>query len=162
MSREHGPNAARRHIKRQLAARDGQACFYCAARSPDLTAATLDHLIPYSVWPTWIQANLVLACWLCNQAKGDQLPQVFLRPTGYRPGLVPSLSVRARVRAAVRSAVRSAVRMVSALTTGRTGTAVTLLPGVTGPGQRTDTGRTADTDTSAAHPPGSGTLGLAA
>lgn len=137
MSRPDGPNAARRrHIKRQLATRDGQRCFYCAHPFADLAAATLDHLIPFSVWPTWQQANLVLACRPCNQAKGRQLPQVFLRPSGYRPGLVPSPSraVRASVRAAVLSAVRPAARLLSAVLSA-VGSVPVALPAVTGTGQ---------------------------
>jgi hypothetical protein len=47
------------------------------------------------VIPGWHQANLVLACRPCNEAKADTLPQLLLRPVGYRPGLVP---VRRRSR----------------------------------------------------------------
>ncbi len=103
------PNAAqRRHLKCQLAVRDGRSCFYCAAPFTDLAAATIDHLIPYTIWPTWAQANLVLACYPCNQAKGSQLPQAFLRPVGYRPGLV--LSPRAGIQAFLYTAIRAAAR----------------------------------------------------
>lgn len=101
MSRQHGPNAARRrHIKRQLAARDGAGCFYCRRPFADLAAATIDHLIPYSVLRTWVQANLVLACRPCNEAKADRLPQDFLRPLGFRPGLIPGRYRRCRTRLA--------------------------------------------------------------
>ncbi len=97
----HRPNSARRqHIKRQLAARDGAACFYCATPFADLADATIDHLIPHSRIPTWAQANLVLACGPCNHAKADRLPQEFLRPVGFRPGLVPGRARRVRYRVA--------------------------------------------------------------
>jgi 5-methylcytosine-specific restriction endonuclease McrA len=84
------PKAAdRRKLKARLAARDGMACFYCGTEFGSLADATLDHLVPYSEVPGWRQANLVLACLPCNVAKADQLPQAFLRPVGYGPGLVP-------------------------------------------------------------------------
>jgi 5-methylcytosine-specific restriction endonuclease McrA len=69
----------RAQIRRSLAIRDGRACFYCAVPFVDLADATIDHLIPQSVLPGWRQFNLVLACRPCNNAKGDTLPQVFLR-----------------------------------------------------------------------------------
>lgn len=84
------PNARRmKQIKRSLAARDGACCFYCGDRFAQLRDATVDHLIPQSVIPGWKLANLVLACRPCNEAKADTLPQLLLRPVGYRPGLVP-------------------------------------------------------------------------
>lgn len=69
----------RAQLKRSLSARDGKRCCYCTARFADLADATIDHLIPKSVLPGWRQFNLVLACRPCNNAKGDTLPQVFIR-----------------------------------------------------------------------------------
>jgi 5-methylcytosine-specific restriction endonuclease McrA len=69
----------RAQLRRSLAARDGQACFYCRTGFADLADATIDHLIPKSVLPGWRQFNLVLACSPCNNRKADTLPQVFLR-----------------------------------------------------------------------------------
>ena len=84
------PKAAdRRKLKVRLVARDGMACFYCGTPFGSLVDATLDHLVPYSEVPGWRQASLVLACLPCNVAKADMLPQAFLRPVGYGPGLVP-------------------------------------------------------------------------
>jgi 5-methylcytosine-specific restriction endonuclease McrA len=74
----------RERLRRALAARDGLACFYCQSPFPALEDATLDHLIPQSLLPGWQQFNLVLACLDCNEAKGDQLPQVFLRSLAAR------------------------------------------------------------------------------
>ena len=71
----------RAQIRRSLAARDGKQCFYCQTGFADLGSATIDHLIPQSVLPGWAQFNLVLACRPCNNAKGDTLPQVFIRQT---------------------------------------------------------------------------------
>lgn len=88
MSGHPGPPAARRRrIKARLAERDGMACFYCVHPFTTLVEATIDHLVPRCLLPGWLQANLVLACHPCNQAKADQLPQRLLRPSGYGPGL---------------------------------------------------------------------------
>ncbi|GLW34082.1 HNH endonuclease [Actinoplanes regularis] len=65
-------------LRRSLAARDGQQCFYCKSGFVDLADATIDHLIPKSILPGWRQYNLVLACRPCNNAKADTLPQVFI------------------------------------------------------------------------------------
>lgn len=77
----------RRHLRAKIAARDGWACFYCGMPFAFPGAATLDHLVPFEAFPTWCQANLVLACSACNHAKGNTLPQAFLRPFRYAPGL---------------------------------------------------------------------------
>ena len=61
-------------LRRKLARRDGARCFYCRHHFTDLHTATFDHYIPYRVWRTHRQENLVLACWDCNQAKADRLP----------------------------------------------------------------------------------------
>lgn len=88
--RRPAPNsAARRRLKARLADRDGLACFYCRTPFAAPAEGTLDHLVPYSHVPGWRQANLVLACAACNAAKSDRLPQAFLRPSGFGPGLVP-------------------------------------------------------------------------
>ncbi|MFJ6163653.1 HNH endonuclease [Micromonospora orduensis] len=80
------PNSRRmRQIKRALADRDGAGCFYCGHAFPAMITATVDHLIPQSVLPGWALMNLVLACRPCNEAKADQLPQVFLRAAGCAP-----------------------------------------------------------------------------
>ncbi|MFI6333326.1 HNH endonuclease [Micromonospora chersina] len=80
------PNSTRmRAIKRALADRDGAGCFYCGHPFACLLGATVDHLIPQSVLPGWALVNLVLACRPCNEAKADQLPQVFLRTVGCAP-----------------------------------------------------------------------------
>lgn len=90
MSAAHGPNSARkRSIKARLIERDGAECFYCRTPFADRSAATIDHLVPQAAVPGWRLANLVLACEPCNRAKADILPQVFLRPAAYAPGLRP-------------------------------------------------------------------------
>jgi 5-methylcytosine-specific restriction endonuclease McrA len=92
----------RRQIRRSLAKRDGACCFYCGTAFADLAEATLDHLIPQVQIPGWKLANLVLACYPCNQAKAGMLPQGFLRPVGrFAPGLRPRPTLLDRLRAAL-------------------------------------------------------------
>lgn len=39
-----------------------------------LREATLDHIVPVSLWRTWSVTALMLACLDCNHRKGDRLP----------------------------------------------------------------------------------------
>ncbi|MFE9065024.1 HNH endonuclease [Streptomyces violaceusniger] len=64
----------RRQVREYVAERDGARCHYCRTPFPDLSGATLDHYIPYSLWPMSKPRNLVLACDPCNNAKADALP----------------------------------------------------------------------------------------
>jgi len=51
-------------------------CVYCATLlTPDL--ATLDHVHPVSRGGTHAPGNLVIACFGCNQLKGDAMPFEF-------------------------------------------------------------------------------------
>lgn len=68
-------NAARRRArKRTLARRDGAHCAYCRIPFMDLREATMDHVVPISLFLTWSADHLVLACRPCNTAKADRLP----------------------------------------------------------------------------------------
>ncbi|WP_269785620.1 HNH endonuclease [Streptomyces buecherae] len=68
-------DSVRRRIRKErLARRHGARCAYCRARFADLKAATLDHVVPRSLYPTWRVQDLVLACVTCNHRKGDALP----------------------------------------------------------------------------------------
>lgn len=70
-----GSSRRRRHLRGCVAARDGLRCHYC--RTPlaeDLSDATLDHYVPWSMWRANDLVNLVLACHPCNEAKGAALP----------------------------------------------------------------------------------------
>ncbi|NSC21362.1 HNH endonuclease [Streptomyces albus subsp. chlorinus] len=65
----------RRQIREYVAERDGRQCHYCRAPfGEDLTGVTLDHYIPYCLWPMNKPRNIVLACVPCNQRKADALP----------------------------------------------------------------------------------------
>ncbi|MFF4868474.1 HNH endonuclease [Streptomyces sp. NPDC000961] len=63
----------RRSRKAQLAARDGWRCAYCQHRFRDLREATMDHVVPISLYRTWSANALVLACQPCNHVKADRL-----------------------------------------------------------------------------------------
>ncbi|RPF32866.1 HNH endonuclease [Streptomyces sp. TLI_185] len=75
MRHGHPLNSARRRVrKEQLARRHGPRCTYCRRVFTDLSEATLDHIVPCSLWRSWSVTSLMLACRPCNQAKGDRLP----------------------------------------------------------------------------------------
>ncbi|AEY91696.1 restriction endonuclease [Streptomyces hygroscopicus subsp. jinggangensis 5008] len=67
-------SATRRLRKQQLAERFGRRCAYCRRKFADLRDATLDHIVPNSLWPTGTVTALVLACQDCNRRKGDRFP----------------------------------------------------------------------------------------
>lgn len=81
MSRRHRAGCIKgergRILRLRLAARDGSRCFYCRTPFPTTAAATLDHYVPWRLWPANHAQNLVLACAPCNQRKADRLPPVF-------------------------------------------------------------------------------------
>ncbi|MGM0345867.1 HNH endonuclease [Streptomyces sp. Adlamb9] len=97
MRNGHPLNSARRRArKEQLARRYGQCCAYCRQTFIDLREATLDHIVPCSLWRSWSVTSLMLACVDCNQAKADRFPLslalVLLKwahPTG--PTVAPAL-----------------------------------------------------------------------
>ncbi|MEW1722179.1 HNH endonuclease [Streptomyces sp. NPDC093109] len=65
----------KKHRRSMLAKRDGRQCFYCHQPfNCRLTGATIDHVVPRSLFSTNAQVHLVLACFSCNQAKADRLP----------------------------------------------------------------------------------------
>lgn len=68
------PSRRRRQRKEQLARRHGALCTYCGLQFVSLRDATLDHIVPQSLFATWSVVHLVLACRSCNQAKADRLP----------------------------------------------------------------------------------------
>ena len=71
----------RRAQRRSLLLRDGPVCFYCGRPSGTglpFSRLTLDHVLPVSKGGANAQNNLVLACKLCNRAKGDKLPEEFM------------------------------------------------------------------------------------
>ncbi|MFJ7195337.1 MULTISPECIES: HNH endonuclease [unclassified Streptomyces] len=67
-------SARRRTRKEQLARRHGWRCTYCRRPFRSLREATLDHVVPVSLYRTWSVVNLTLACRPCNHAKADRLP----------------------------------------------------------------------------------------
>jgi hypothetical protein len=67
-------SSRKRARKRTLAARDGSWCAYCGRLFADLRCATIDHVVPLSLFPTWRAEHTVLACLSCNDRKADRLP----------------------------------------------------------------------------------------
>ncbi len=74
-------------------ARDNGCCVYCGvqthrlqkglSRSPHL--ATLDHVLPRSMGGPLNQANLVLACQACNNARGIMDAEEFRALKAHKP-----------------------------------------------------------------------------
>jgi hypothetical protein len=75
-------NEGRRHRRsmriRFLWDRDGPGCFYCRIGLTE-NDATLDHFIPLVAGGVNALENLRVACYPCNQAKGDSVPAKELR-----------------------------------------------------------------------------------
>lgn len=74
--RERPDDDMRAWIQCTLKRRDGRRCFYCCRnfKRRSMRRKTIDHFIPYSMWPEWHIDNLVLACERCNLRKADALP----------------------------------------------------------------------------------------
>lgn len=64
----------RRVRKQQLARRHGPRCGYCRTQFADLRDATLDHIVPHSLYPTGAYSALMLACRDCNHRKSNRFP----------------------------------------------------------------------------------------
>lgn len=77
----------RRRVKRRISARHrriviqraGGLCAYCAGEVPDQCMA-IDHVIPVARGGRSRLGNLVAACWICNQEKGDCIWPIEVRP----------------------------------------------------------------------------------
>ena len=68
----------RRKIKRDVFARDGGKCFWCSTNIT-LEGSTVDHIVTASRGGSYHPRNLVLACFDCNQLRGDMPADRFLR-----------------------------------------------------------------------------------
>lgn len=66
---------SRQDIVKKIAEQKGK-CYYCAC---DLTKYHVDHYVPLSKGGTNNPDNIVIACPYCNLAKGDKMPDVFIR-----------------------------------------------------------------------------------
>jgi len=76
--------------RRTVLARDMYTCQYCG-RQPGKANLTVDHVVPRSRGGTTSWENVVAACIICNQRKGDRVPQeasLFLRARPARPRYV--------------------------------------------------------------------------
>ena len=71
MSKNKGRNSRQKQeLKQQLSRKHGNICQICKKSFP-YNALTLDHIIPLALNGTWNIRNLQLACYPCNQEKGD-------------------------------------------------------------------------------------------
>lgn len=68
------PRQAVKFNRRNLFARDRNACQYCGRRFPT-SELTLDHVIPRSRGGVTSWTNIVCACVKCNVRKGGRTPQ---------------------------------------------------------------------------------------
>lgn len=77
--------AARRRQMRILGLwrRDGDGCFYCL-RGLTEDEATIDHYVPTCMGGTNTLENQRVACWKCNHAKGNMMPEEFRRSPQWR------------------------------------------------------------------------------
>lgn len=65
-------------VARQIKARDGERCVYCARTKEESGAyLQLDHLIPRSAGGQDTAENLVVACRRCNSARQDMTLQAW-------------------------------------------------------------------------------------
>jgi hypothetical protein len=68
------PNTRNKRARRKrIAHRDGTRCAYCH-HPIALYKATLDHVVPIYLFPTWHDDHLVIACRACNRAKSNRFP----------------------------------------------------------------------------------------
>ncbi|MEX0586228.1 MAG: HNH endonuclease [Pirellulales bacterium] len=68
------PNQSVRFNRRNLFARDNNACQYCGGRFPT-SELSLDHVIPRSRGGETTWENIVCACVACNVRKGGRTPR---------------------------------------------------------------------------------------
>ncbi len=64
-------------LKSRLAQRDGEGCFYCKKPAP-VDELTIDHYIPKMRGGKNDDENRRLACYDCNQKKGNRPPKNFI------------------------------------------------------------------------------------
>jgi 5-methylcytosine-specific restriction endonuclease McrA len=60
--------------RNRILARDRYCCQYCGTKGTSFDL-TLDHILPLSRGGTTSPENLVVACFACNQRKGDRTPE---------------------------------------------------------------------------------------
>lgn len=89
-------------IRRALRARDGNNCFYCKVEFGTATVqsplrATIEHLEPRTNGGSNQLDNLVLACDVCNNRRGDQPIFDFLHSRGVYYGTLTGAMDYARM-----------------------------------------------------------------
>jgi 5-methylcytosine-specific restriction endonuclease McrA len=81
--------------KANVYARDNGNCQYCGHRV-SVSDATFDHIIPKSKGGKTNWENIVVACFKCNQTKGNRLPKeagMTLKSTPRKPHNLPVIGI---------------------------------------------------------------------
>jgi 5-methylcytosine-specific restriction endonuclease McrA len=79
-----------------VATRDEFCCQYCGRKLP-LGKLTYDHVVPRSQGGRTTWENIVMACYGCNERKGDRTPQkagMQLRKQPVKPSWLPVIAFR--------------------------------------------------------------------
>ena len=89
-------NTVRRHQRLKIYKRDGYRCMYCLVLlHPPSDNATVDHVVALSKGGTNRSSNLVAACLVCNDAKGDQSLDYYLESLDNR--MFDAVRIKARI-----------------------------------------------------------------
>ena len=68
-----------RWVRNHLINKDGNKCKICKKTFTHMRDITIDHIVPLSKGGTYDILNLQLACFNCNNVKGDMTPEEFER-----------------------------------------------------------------------------------
>lgn len=91
-----GKKRAVKFSRINVATRDDFRCQYCSERKV-LRKLTYDHVVPRSQGGRTTWDNIVMACYECNEAKGDRTPQqagMRLRKQPAKPKWLPVVAFR--------------------------------------------------------------------
>lgn len=73
-ARAHCGRSVSDRTRKLVLARDHSRCRYCGVRVP-CSAATMDHILPWSRGGKSCSANIATACSDCNTRKGNRTPE---------------------------------------------------------------------------------------
>lgn len=96
LHRVRGKKQAVKFSRINVATRDNFTCQYCGERLP-LGKLTYDHVIPRSQGGRTTWENIVMACYKCNERKGNRTPEkanMKLRKQPVKPAYLPVITMR--------------------------------------------------------------------
>ena len=105
MARTKLNSKRKRSIHATLIARDGSACVWCGSELTEDTA-TLDHLLVQAHGGRDLVANLVRACFRCNNLRGSMPAPEFLRLCEQSPNMQPNRGAISRAEVRLRKRLR--------------------------------------------------------